>query len=294
MSGSGHTCFLRADGKQYCWGQNFSNRPEETGLVDALGFDGSGKGGCAVLANQHVVCWGGYWYGSDPSLPVEIAGVTDAVGVVYVDNAVCIRRADASVVCQLNDNSPLVTFPKVGAVSTFDATGYFDMRKDVFDGVPSFELCFVRATNGSIGCVSSESADAVDVPGVTGAKELYVQNQSVLRFIGATNQLSVYDDDTFKGGVPGLRADPNHVGTLAKRADRYGDCVLTPTGTVECVAMKKVPAGIKDVVEVAPGDEHVCVLTKNEKVFCWGKNTYGQLGAASYLEFDGAVEALVP
>lgn len=39
-------------------------------------------------------------------------------------------------------------------------------------------------------------------------------------------------------------------------------------------------AGLKEaVIDVGLGDEHACVLQESGKVTCWGRNTYGQLGA---------------
>ncbi|MDX2012425.1 MAG: hypothetical protein SFW67_19670 [Myxococcaceae bacterium] len=38
-----------------------------------------------------------------------------------------------------------------------------------------------------------------------------------------------------------------------------------------------------DVVDVCQGSAHVCVLTRSGQVWCWGDNTFGQLGDGAYL-----------
>lgn len=51
-------------------------------------------------------------------------------------------------------------------------------------------------------------------------------------------------------------------------------------------------AGIGAVSDVAVGGQHVCAVAAGGKVFCWGRNTYGQLGARRSEEFvDEPVQA---
>ena len=50
--------------------------------------------------------------------------------------------------------------------------------------------------------------------------------------------------------------------------------------------------GLPPVVELLDGwqNKHMCVLTENERVFCWGKNNRGQLGDFSGIDEDLPIE----
>ena len=42
--------------------------------------------------------------------------------------------------------------------------------------------------------------------------------------------------------------------------------------------------GLSDVAQIAAGDEFVCALTVDRRVFCWGSNKYGQLGDGTTID----------
>ena len=74
--------------------------------------------------------------------------------------------------------------------------------------------------------------------------------------------------------------------------------------TVDCVPAPHAIPGIDNAAEVALGGDrnhgavHVCVLTRDGRVFCWGDNLCGQAGRNDSVEgrvpFDRAAQSQVP
>jgi alpha-tubulin suppressor-like RCC1 family protein len=52
-----------------------------------------------------------------------------------------------------------------------------------------------------------------------------------------------------------------------------------PFGGAPCRPQPERVAGLKDIVQVSIGN-HACAVAKNGDVYCWGSNTFGQLGHA--------------
>ena len=53
---------------------------------------------------------------------------------------------------------------------------------------------------------------------------------------------------------------------------------------------KRVPiAGLADAVELAVGSVHMCALTNNAQVACWGTNLHGALGRPGVIESKSPV-----
>lgn len=59
-------------------------------------------------------------------------------------------------------------------------------------------------------------------------------------------------------------------------------------------AMETVPApvvGLQNAISVSVGLDHSCALRRDGTVWCWGDNTYGQLGDGTYISSDEPVAA---
>lgn len=68
--------------------------------------------------------------------------------------------------------------------------------------------------------------------------------------------------------------------------ERDGYCVVLANGEVACAdardphAMPRRVAGLTEVVSVAPGYSHSCVLKRDSTVWCWGRNDFGETGTS--------------
>jgi alpha-tubulin suppressor-like RCC1 family protein len=68
--------------------------------------------------------------------------------------------------------------------------------------------------------------------------------------------------------------------TVCLRVDASLRCWLRSVGAQVPIMTATPPiAGLGDVSDFAVGGHHVCALTSDGKVFCWGDNSNGQLGA---------------
>jgi alpha-tubulin suppressor-like RCC1 family protein len=117
ISNSGaHTCVVLADGHVQCWGRTPGNGTTTdssipvtvSGITDAVVVAiGSCNYTCAVLANGRVQCWGHNLHfatsmngrNGDPTVPVTVTGITNAVAVAAQDLHPCALLADGLVQC---------------------------------------------------------------------------------------------------------------------------------------------------------------------------------------------------
>jgi Regulator of chromosome condensation (RCC1) repeat/Repeat of unknown function (DUF5648) len=121
--GAEHTCAVTLAGAVRCWGRNREGQLGNAGttnspaVVDVQGLAGSVRAvaagyfhSCAVLADGRVKCWGSNEYGelgggaatgsgAFSSVPVDVAGITDAVDVVAGRYFSCALRASGGVRC---------------------------------------------------------------------------------------------------------------------------------------------------------------------------------------------------
>lgn len=86
------------------------------------------------------------------------------------------------------------------------------------------------------------------------------------------------------GVPPDAGGDPNDSSCIeSAQAGPWSGCLHKTAGAAQCWGLNYTSAptniaGISDVVEVAPGYLHTCARKSDGTVWCWGDNTYGQLG----------------
>ena len=70
-------------------------------------------------------------------------------------------------------------------------------------------------------------------------------------------------------------------------AGSTSSCIIKTDGTVRCTGEPEIAidlSRVTDAVDVAVGGHHACVLHKDERLSCWGKNDHGQLGDGTRLD----------
>ena len=245
-----------------------TNRTSHAGLTAGLGHT------CVVVQGA-AKCFGANNYGqvgnnsgTDALLSQDVVGLTSGVAAVAAgDWHTCALTTSGGVKCwgrntsgQLGNNSLTVQRTPV------NVTG-------LTSGV-------ISLTGGSLHTCALTTSGGVKCWGYN-----------------ASGQLGNGDTVTQKTAVDvtGLSS-----GVSAITAGLYHTCALTTSGGVKCwgeadagrvlgngsVVDQKTPADVtgltSGVTAISAGEYHTCALISDGTVKCWGRNTYGQIGNASW------------
>ena len=244
---------------------------------------------CAITDAGTVECWGDNSHGqlgtndvTSSTTPRLVAGITGALEIGAGTAHTCVLVHGGTVKCWgLNGSG------QVGAASDDDqlvpvAVPLTDVRHIAVGSVHS---CAVR-TDGSVWCW-----------GQNGMGQLGDGNG------GGTTKVPVQAD--LPGAAADLTAGENH--TCARMVDQgtlecwghnafgqLGDGTLVQHDTPVAVRKPGDPGAVmKGVLAVSAGGGHTCALLggadwADNPVYCWGQNSYGQLGKATAM-VDGVM-----
>lgn len=300
--GANQNCVTLDDGHIACWGYNFwgqlgnGNKLSASYPVDVRGVNtaiavASGvRHSCAVLENGHIRCWGWNAYGqlgnnssgnsAGSTIPVTVASISSGKRIAAGDEFSCAVLNDGSVKCwgrgsygQLGNANNGAGADRDTPVSVSLADYSADMistganqtclvDNDVLLTNP-LGRCWGNNTTGQIGDGSNtlrnspvkvrNSGDSGSLAGVVaistgGAHSCAVISTGLVYCWGANNAGQI-------GKPPGAPNSAN----LPQKVSLFGST-------------------LPDAVDVNAGANHSCALTDNGEVWCWGDNTYGQLG----------------
>jgi alpha-tubulin suppressor-like RCC1 family protein len=133
---------------------------------------------------------------------------------------------------------------------------------------------------------------------VGGSMECWGYNDAGQLGLGSTTNESTPQPVTGLSGVTALAAGAYHTCAVLGGAawcwgmNAYGE-LGTGSTTVEYTPVTVSTAtGLSNVVAVAAASEHTCALTSSGTVWCWGDNTYGELGNGTTTSSDTPVEII--
>ncbi|RYZ02140.1 MAG: hypothetical protein EOO73_32995 [Myxococcales bacterium] len=285
VAGSDHTCLLAATGGVSCWGYNEEGELGNGAILtsaapvavlnvsDAIQMSSLFYHTCVLRRNGGVQCWGEGDFGQlgvgniDRSTPVDVPGLTTAIQVSAGDGHSCALLADGTVRCW-GDNQ----------VSQYgdDTTDNSDMP--------------VQASNLSNVVQIAAGAGHTCALSKEGAVDCWGRNDKGQT--GAVTEFEPLTATPLPSRVPGLDADvvqlaSGYVHTCALLRDNTVKCwgsnelaQLAEAATVTTTYTPVVIANLgKDIVQIAAGHFHTCVLLEDSTVQCWGRNAQGQLGA---------------
>jgi alpha-tubulin suppressor-like RCC1 family protein len=294
-AGAGHTCALMENGAVECWGWNISGQLGNGTAVDSrVPVEVSGLPGparaiaagdqhtCALLEGGSVMCWGANSSGqlgngtrSRSSVPVAVAGLSEAVEIAAGGAHTCALQADDAVKCwgddqsgqlgdggQENRSSPVAVGGLPGAVDHI-AAGFSHTCASLID---RRILCWGWNTEGQLGDGTTRSRR---VPG------------DVLRFTGGVAAVSMGWSNTcaLLAGGGGIRCwGLNGGGQLGNGGDVVSGSPVEVNG---------LGAGR---ISVTVGGAHVCALSARGGVKCWGRNDRGQLGNGNNADQNNPVD----
>ncbi len=261
VSGASQSCALRANGTVQCWGAN---------IFGQLG-DGNVRHG--------IEC--GMSGGADPedcSPPVVVASIDDATALSSRGGlSSCVLRASGEVWCWGlqsvgdvggSDAQPRHYEPELRAGFTGMTTLSDGFAHLCAVGAAGAATCIGENSSGQIGNgTAMEARTAATLADPTGFVEIEAATSSDIT-CGRTSSGEVWcwgsNSDTQLGdGVP------DHTDECMGVTSTY-DCSLSPVQVM-------LPKGA-EVVDLSVGSGHVCAVTSDGTLLCWGANNYGQLG----------------
>lgn len=266
-AGGSHTCALAADSTTYCWGSGFGIRP--TSVSDSLRFAsiaaGSGQT-CAVTASGNLYCWGATPLHSDWGETPQLLDPTRVYRVVAVGPAggdACGLVEDGTAYCWgVNE------FGEVGDGTGLPQSAPTEVRTDkLFKeiGAGEYFACGL-ALGGSVFCWGQDGEGQLgDGYHETRAVPGHINDLSSFSFVavGYAHACALLGGDAYCWG------------------DNYdGEVGDGTSGDVRQVPVRAAK-GI-EFASLALGDSYSCGLTPDGTAYCWGANSFGQLGDGTY------------
>jgi hypothetical protein len=303
-AGNKGSCAVGGSGGLACWGalpdgiaeDTTSGAPDVLGAVEvttptdllAIGLSKVGENsGCAVGSDHQAYCWGMLVAFGDQGHDLgpgihALAGASSASSVAMSISNICVTRTDRQVRCygafaggargtdsvDLSDAGPGFSLTSSGLSPTLAAFGAtLGTQMGCALRTDSLVACWGIRNRGQLGgtvadtvedCSSYAPSWCQPGPALVAGGHKYRQISTAFDYVCATR---------IAGGVDcwGRRPEaPLTDGTCTTAAD----CVNTPTPVT-------LPA---PAVRVTVGWKHACALLNTGEVYCWGDNTYGQLG----------------
>lgn len=297
--GSDHTCALMSDGTVTCWGKNDQGQlgqPPERLAQSALPVPVPGVEGavevaaghelsCALLAGGTVLCWGrdnesqlGVGDAGVPFIPTPtpVAHLTDATGLWAANANVCARRRDGQLLCWGHNANGQVVFGQGGSV---DVPTRIEALPDagVVQVAIAHETLCALVDDGSVWCWGS-NAEGLSGDGTFGVPRRPTRVPSLS---GVTELVAGRHVCAALDGGSVVCWGRNVMGELGN--GDAGAPVPTPTPVEGLTHSSRITAAEEVSCAIRDGDE---------TVFCWGDNSFGQLGALAAP--SSAVRVAVP
>lgn len=291
-TGNAHTCVVTNVGSLYCWGRNVEGQlgviggdasfPQKVllnGTSNFLAVTAGGSHSCAVANNaqKQLYCWG---ENADGQLGVPGTGGS-ALKAVSLPNGVSNLDLSAG-----EDHTCAVA--GTGQLYCWGSNGYSQA------GV-------IGGTDSTPRPVSMGASSATTVSGG------FIHSCSRT----TTNQVYCWGDNRWGelGAASGTTFQPQQVvppapasSFLTMATGYYHSCAVANTGRLYCWGsntsgqlgvqlpvgidntplpqLVTLPMGVTSFSAVATSKYHTCAVSNNGRVYCWGDNTYGQLGVA--------------
>lgn len=284
-AGESHSCAAKDDGSVVCWGSNLlgqlgngtqSLAPTTTpvavsGLTGARALALGGSHSCALRTDDALWCWGDSSFGQ-----INLAGGQRPTPLL-VSSGVSAVAAGDSHTCLLKSSGPV----QCVGYALFGQLGRGD--NPPFIGDPTLaDVIGLQSGVSAIGLGSQHSCATLQVGGLrcwgNNEQRQIGNDSSSLRFglpqavTGiASVQLQVVGGADFSCALDGSGAVACWGSNVIGQAGTGAETQFYPVPT----AVQGLPAAVR---QLSAGDRHVCAVTVDDALLCWGDNTFGQTG----------------
>ncbi len=304
-TGAFHTCARLNDNTVKCWGRNNYGQlgngsttnslapVQVNGLADVISIFAGDNHSCAITfssSTYKLYCWGLNNYGqlgngtkTDSNIPVEVDSKLAASNEYFVSASLsnhhtCAKRYNGKVYCwgrnsygQLGDNT---TAEKLTPTEILDNGASITLAfGDVAVGgyhscaftVSNILACWGLNTSGQIGNGTMTPQDPL------GQLDVVSSARVVKLALGALHSCAIDTDSAV------MCWGYNTSGQLGNGTTVAQD----PPGTPQIIA------AFSNISKISSRKTHTCALSGDNKVYCWGSNSAGQIG-------NGTTSAAVP
>jgi alpha-tubulin suppressor-like RCC1 family protein len=308
-AGGGHTCGIAQNGRVYCWGDNQYGQLGDPAMaatatpIAALStalFSEIVAGGahtCALRTDAVVICWGSNDFGQ---LGIATAGTGSVVPVAAQTNLrfASVSAGEKRTCGRLSDGTSYCWGAQWVSRSSDGTEAYRPQAQPArVLSAPAFRQLSVGgqatcalALDGAPWCWESNPTGAMG-DGSTAGSVFPVQVNTNVRFTsissGSRSACGIADSGEmycWGAGLSGQLAIP--ASSAAKRCSPAAlPCELSPNKATGWRVFAALAAGLGD---------HVCGLTLNGSVYCWGAGAMGQRGDGSAHSYWSPTRVPIP
>lgn len=321
-NGMSHVCAITDDYQAYCWGYGLNGRLGDgaqltrtypvavaiSGVAGLKGFKSIATGGyhtCAISTDDKPYCWGANTYGqlgnnstSDSLSPVLVSGggVLDGKAVISIavgQKHTCALTSDNKLYCWgYNGNGELGNGQTVDSPVPVEITSSGDLAGRQIKAISSKSeashtcaiavdislgnqvYCWGYGYYGQLGnSKSGNLAKSISPTAIVPSSDL--RDKAINSVIVGSSNTCVLSSGA--GGINQAycwgQNDYGQVGTGSRSQLELLPNLVNGEVTVD-----------KSVISISIGNLHGCMVVSNGKLYCWGRNSYGQLGADSYTD----------
>lgn len=282
-SGLAHSCIVHAKGTVSCWGVNTfgqlgdgtttrSSKPVDVkGITNATALAGGNSTTCALLADKTVMCWGYNGSGNlgdgttkAASTPVKVKNLSNVVGIAAAADHTCAIVDGGRLYCWGGNKTGQLG---LGTLEPTTAPTELKGLSNIVQVTAAQDFTCAREESGRVYCWGENDKGQLGNGAAT--KEA---NPSPGLVSGLTDAKWIWNGFEHACAV---RVTGQVVCWGFAGQGQLG------TGQVDADASAPVPGNVKSLVaarRVYTGGDRTCAVTADNKAFCWGSNSLGQLG----------------